>query len=260
MFDLLLKLGLSEKEAKIYLATLELGRDTVQNIAKKSGIKRVTAYVILDQLVKSGIVSVETEKKKSYYKAEHPSVLEKVIDNRVSELETQRANLKSSMHQLEAIYNFRSDKPTVRFFEGADELEELDRYGHDQMKPGSVMMTITPHDLIQQAFPKRRKDAVNERISQGILSRAIYVSDKEIPLEQNIKELRDGIHFTRKELPLGGTFFIYPGWGIKFFNYANKKYFGVLIQSPELADSMKEVFELAWDGAKVRKVTGKRGW
>ena len=260
MYDLLLKLGLSEKEASVYLATLELGRDSVQNIAKKAGIKRVTAYVILDQLVKLGVIRLETEKNKSFYKGEHPSVLEKLIDNRLNDLEEQRANLKSSMDQLEAIYNFRDDKPVVRFFEGPDGLEELDRYGHDQMQPGSVMMTITPHDLIQQAFPKRRKDAVDDRITRGILSRAIYVAEKEIPVSQNIQELRDGIHFSRKELPLNGTFFIYPGWGVKFFNYGNKKYFGVLIQSVELADSMKEVFELAWDGAKMRKVTGKRGF
>lgn len=34
------KFGLSEKEAKIYLATLELGQATVQQIAKKAGLVR----------------------------------------------------------------------------------------------------------------------------------------------------------------------------------------------------------------------------
>lgn len=35
MLTTLMKLGLSEKDAKVYLAALELAQDTVQNIAKK---------------------------------------------------------------------------------------------------------------------------------------------------------------------------------------------------------------------------------
>lgn len=36
------ELGLADKEARVYLASLELGSDTVQNIAKKSGVNRAT--------------------------------------------------------------------------------------------------------------------------------------------------------------------------------------------------------------------------
>jgi len=253
MLDLLIRLGLSDKEARVYIATLELGQDSVQNIATKAGIKRVTAYVILDQLIEKGIVTTDSAKK-NLYKAEHPSRLEKLLDAKAAELQVQRANLKSGMGQLEAIYNYRNDKPVVRFFEGLPAMEELDDYGHDQMPIGSEMMTITPRDLLEQALPKQVKENEAKRIARGILSRSIYVADKEISADQNVKDLRVGIHFTRKQLPINGTFFIYPGWGIKFFSYAKKKQFGVLVQSPELADSMKEVFELAWDGALMRKV------
>lgn len=257
MVELLQHLGLSEKEAAVYQGLLQVGRSTVQDIAHHAQIKRVTAYVILDQLEEKGLVILESLKKTSYYQAVHPSALEKLLDSRESELEAQRATLKNSMGQLEAMYNFRSDKPVVRFFEGKEGLQELDQYGHDQMQPGSEVMTITPQDLVEGAFPQwRREEEVSNRIRQGIISRAIYVADQEISAEQNKKELRYGLHFTRKDLPIEGTFFIYPGWGVKFFNYADKKYFGVLIQSAELANTMKEVFELAWDGAKYRKVKG----
>jgi|SRR3989344_829968 len=57
-------LGLSEKEAKVYLAALVLGPDTVQNIAKKAGINRPTAYLQIESLKEKGIISeVEKDKK-----------------------------------------------------------------------------------------------------------------------------------------------------------------------------------------------------
>jgi sugar-specific transcriptional regulator TrmB len=44
--------GLSEKEAKVYLTILELGTNIASTIARRSEIKRVTVYTILDDLKK----------------------------------------------------------------------------------------------------------------------------------------------------------------------------------------------------------------
>ena len=50
--------GLNETEAKIYLATLELGETNVGRIADKSGIKRTTIYLSLENLIKKGLISM----------------------------------------------------------------------------------------------------------------------------------------------------------------------------------------------------------
>jgi len=49
---ILRNLGLNEKEAKIYLACLELGSATVQEVAQKSSIKRTNIYNLLGSLKK----------------------------------------------------------------------------------------------------------------------------------------------------------------------------------------------------------------
>ena len=51
------KLGLSDKEASVYLAMLELGPSVVSDIAKKANINRSTVYVVLEFLKKRGIPS-----------------------------------------------------------------------------------------------------------------------------------------------------------------------------------------------------------
>ena len=47
-------MGLSEKEAKIYLASLEIGRATADQLAKQAKIVRSTTYVQLESLMKKG--------------------------------------------------------------------------------------------------------------------------------------------------------------------------------------------------------------
>ena len=67
--------GLSEKEAKIYLALLELEAATVSEAAKNSGINRSSAYVVLEALRKKGIVGISDDKKVRRYLAASPETL-----------------------------------------------------------------------------------------------------------------------------------------------------------------------------------------
>ena len=54
----LINFGFSEKEAKIYLALLELEAATVFETAKLSGVNRSSAYVVLEALKKKGFVGI----------------------------------------------------------------------------------------------------------------------------------------------------------------------------------------------------------
>jgi len=58
----LISLGLSEKEARIYIVLLELEVATAHEVAEKSGVNRSSAYVVLEKMKEKGIVGlVETE-------------------------------------------------------------------------------------------------------------------------------------------------------------------------------------------------------
>jgi sugar-specific transcriptional regulator TrmB len=256
MYEILLKIGLSEKEAKVYLATLELAEDTAQNIAKKSGVNRATTYVILEKLMTSGLVSSIERAKKTMFISESPQELINILELQKREIDAKKKYLDEAMTQLQAIYNAKGDKPIVRYFEGADGLEALDRYGHDQFKEGSEVLGITPIDIVEEQFPSRRKAAVNDRVKRRIKSRMIYThKGGVIPGYVNEKELREGIYLPRDVFPIDITISIYPEWGVKFYNFDPKNHFGVLLQSPNIARNLKKVFELAWEGAKTRKDT-----
>ena len=65
-------LGLSDKEAAVYLALLQGGQATAYQIAKRSGLKKPTVYVILDGLIERGNVRKFMRGRGSVYTATDP--------------------------------------------------------------------------------------------------------------------------------------------------------------------------------------------
>jgi len=254
MEQALIKLGLSEKEAKVYLSTLELGEDTVQNIGKKAGVNRATTYVILEKLMGLGLVSTVEHDKKAKFIAENPSELANILEEQQRELEGRKQQLDDLMNQLMAVYNTKKGKPIVRYFEGAEGLETLDKLGQESLKNRSEQLGIIPIDIIEEEFPQRRKTAVDYRVKMGVKTRTIYTHKAgPIPDQINKNELREAVFLPRDEFPITASIQIHPDWGVKFFSFKKGNYLGVLMQSPEIANNMKLVFELAWKAAKSRQ-------
>lgn len=65
-------LGLSEKQARVYVALLELGRGTAYAVAKRAGVKRPTVYVLLDELRMKDLVLKIPHSKKQIFIAKNP--------------------------------------------------------------------------------------------------------------------------------------------------------------------------------------------
>jgi len=251
MITLLEKLGLSEKEAKVYLAALELAEDSVQNIAKKAGVNRATTYVILEKLMGLGLVSTYEKEKKTLFVAQDPKELVNLLEEERRDIEGREKELKNNLNQLNAIFNQNRAKPIVRFFEGAEGLEAMDRYGLKEVKKNTEILYIMPIDVIEKLFPQRRKAALGERVKMGIRSRVIYTHENgPIPGYQNKAELREGVFLPREKFPINATLSIYPGWGIKLYHFSESNPYGVVIEGKELAQNMKLFFDLAWIGAK----------
>lgn len=76
----LIYLGFSEKEARVYLASLESGSASVADIAERAGVKRSTAYVMLKSLAARGLVGPAENGKKSDVCALHPQRVLEMIE------------------------------------------------------------------------------------------------------------------------------------------------------------------------------------
>jgi predicted transcriptional regulator len=114
----LVESGFEEKEAEIYLAVLELGKATVTDISRKSGIKRTTIYEYLNKLSSESLLYKTTRKKRIFYAAENPDKLAKILEKR-------KRKISSILPQLQEIYSVSRHQPQIRFYEGIEGLRTI---------------------------------------------------------------------------------------------------------------------------------------
>src|SRR3989344_8581990 len=100
MLKQLTSLGLSDNEAKVYMAMLELGSATVLEISAKAGVNRPTTYVQIESLKKMGLVSTQTKGKKQIFIPESPDQLEFMIEREKKEIEVKKEELQKLLPEL----------------------------------------------------------------------------------------------------------------------------------------------------------------
>ena len=98
--ELLKSLKFSEKEAKVYLALLELGSAKAHDIARKTGINRTTVYDLLEILLHRGLISKYKKGALAYFNARDPKYLLSYLDR---EKEEQEKNIDKQKKKLEFV-------------------------------------------------------------------------------------------------------------------------------------------------------------
>lgn len=69
-------LGLESKEARVYLAALEISGGSVLEISRKANVERVNTYYVLDALAKKGIIYESSHGNTKKFYAISPQKLE----------------------------------------------------------------------------------------------------------------------------------------------------------------------------------------
>jgi len=114
----LINLGLSKKEAKIYLALFTLKKASVWHISKKAKIKRPTAYQVLESLESKGLISSTLYRGVKDYKILSIGSLKKYVRK-------QRILMQKSIGQMQKEYNKRKFKLRLRVYNNISSLKTL---------------------------------------------------------------------------------------------------------------------------------------
>jgi len=112
------QIGLTQKEAAVYLATLELGQASVLRIAQKAEIKRPTVYITLDTLCEKGFAVSIPKGSKTLYQAVDPKDILVKFKEKVSAF-------KDTLPEFLSLANAAPGKAKIRFFEGKKNLLAL---------------------------------------------------------------------------------------------------------------------------------------
>lgn len=239
IINILQQLGFTQNQIDVYLAALELGLASAQDIAKKASIKRTTAYSVLDSLIQRGFVGKTEQEGKTRYLVEPPEKLLFIVSN----LESQLKNL---LPELQAVYNAKRTKPKIVFFEGKGAIRNV----YDDTlreKPPEILEWNT--DKYFEYFPKDY-NYIKERVRLGIKAKRIAGSNstwhrKHKALDK--VELAETIIVPKEKFLPEVEVNIYNN-KVAFINYVEK--ISVIIESPAIAKAMKQAYELSWVGAK----------
>jgi len=252
MFEKYLEdLGLSEKEAKVYLSLLEVDNDSVLDLAEKTKINRTTIYPVLESLSNKGLIFEVLVDKKVRYQAEPPERLETYIERRKIQLDEQSKRLKDIVPQLKSIYREDAEKPVVKFFEGKEGVismtEELFQSKDDK---GGTMYMIYPKDLIESLFSEADSNRFRKiRVDKKISGKSIYTYSKgEIDRSAN---LGNRLFVDGKKYPLSCDISIYNN-KVRIATLGSKLG-GMIVYNKDFAETLTSLFELAFKNIEEGK-------
>lgn len=109
------KLGLNEKEARVYLAALELGYTSIQKIAQEARISRPTTYQIVKSLKDKGLIAESKNKGKKYFTASSPDRLLGLLRREKSEIEEKEREFLRIIAALKTKYSL-GDKREIKSY------------------------------------------------------------------------------------------------------------------------------------------------
>jgi HTH-type transcriptional regulator, sugar sensing transcriptional regulator len=247
MKNILQKLDLNEKEANVYLALLQLGEDTVFNISKKAGIKRPTCYLVLDELAEKGLVAKNKKQNTTLFSPVDPKQLLEMVKQKES-------SLKQIIPELSALYNKIPQKPKVQIFEGVQGLEYVYNLAIDSIKKKKEVLFFASleatNDLTKNAFDYYKKILQENQESKG--REILNDTELEREYQKELKKLNSNykVKFIPKELGQIHSDTIISGDKVILISY-NKDIFATVIESQEIANSFKIIYEMAWKNANV---------
>ena len=241
------QLGLEKKEAKVYLAALELGPTNIQNLTEKSEIKRSTVYEMIKNLKNNGLLAETTKGKRKLIIAVDPEKLKQSIKEKEKKLE-------QILPELKSIQNTSgSAKPRITFYEGKNGLREIymialkakDKKA-DWISPMRTAIEMVGKDFMNEYIEIKRK--------KNFWVRSIHVTGQQDPdykyadprtYEETLRKVR----FTPQELDIPNVIGIWED-NVTIMS-SRKEGMGFIIESKEYARSMKTLYNILWDTSKT---------
>lgn len=231
------ELGLTEGEAKVYLALLT-GETTKSGIVKRANISPSIVYEILNKLMKKGLVSSIVVEGKKYFQANNPRILLDWLDSKRKLAE----NLVSMLKQIK-----NESILFARVYEGLDglksmlmdvEKEEFEKNGVKEWlamgvtsykKDSFNRFWIYWHSKVRPKYKVRAKFIFSEKNTR------YFKAIKKTPLTEI------------KLIPLSSpTCITITGGSVLIMKYTEPPSF-ILIKNKDVAETFKGIFESLWE-------------
>jgi len=240
----LIEIGLAEKEARVYLASLELGSATAQSIAVKATLPRPTTYIMIESLIKRGLMSSFQKGKKRYFTGATPKQLQYLLQDKQRDLEEKSKILKKVIASIDDTFSRADHDVAVSVFEG---IEGLHRHQLDVLSSGAAdIHEITVVADHTDVYPSGCVDDIRNDIVSGHKVRSICIVKDGISPQQK-KTINTRI-IDEKKGDIGAELVIYSDRAA--FIIYSEPIKVIAIRSREIIKTLQTLYNALWDKGK----------
>ena len=245
--------GLREIEIDLYEKLFYGGSMPASVLAKQAGISRTSVYDLLKRLIDIGLIIETTANGAKSFMAQPPEKLKLLLE----EKEKAIAEAQQLLPEIQNAYQQRkgSVRPRFQVFEGKEALQQMvkDLLLYKDITAQVFWSVKKPLDLLSPGFFAQYHE---KRVKSNIRLQAIWPKEQ-IPTNKNYpflsmaKELKRDVRIAPAGLDFSMGYAIY-GNTVRFVSN-QKENFGFLVESQELADTMRSQFKVIWSISKPIK-------
>jgi len=238
--NLLVELGLSINEAKIYQAILKLGSSTAQLISLESHVKRSTVYGCLDTLLDKGLLHIEIKDKRKLFVAEPPKQLQYLLERKQQTLNGLMPLL--NQQYLQSPENFNH----IKQYQGIKSIKKIYEELLFELAENDEYLVISDqgkwHDLMPDFFEdfilKRAKLDLDIKLILEATAHAKQYQKKQATYNEQIKLLPSN-------LALNINMIILPHKII--YVQIVEPVLAIVIENPNVVSMNRNVFYMLWE-------------
>jgi sugar-specific transcriptional regulator TrmB len=236
--------GLSDKEIAVYLSSLSNTDSSASDIEKNTGIGRTYIYDIAQKLIEKKFLTQINKNKKRVFNAVSPKEILENQKKLVFEFE-------DNIEELEELQKTSEDKPKIVYYSGKKELAAMhENFISSKIDKEAIAFSDDSFYVKNEGYYQKRE--IDKRLKEGVHFRAIAgMSTAVLASQKKDKEEDRETRIIPKDI-----FDINTAVGVhghKTVVINNKKPFGFVVEDEDLANTIKQIFELVWNSGRVVK-------
>lgn len=245
-FDSLIKLGLTQDQAKIYEILVSSPILPARLISQRSGVGRELTYLVLKQLEEIDLIEKSNQGKIILFRAKNPRNIKKVLEHKKELALVAEKAYQDIIGSMIGDYNIANSKPYIRFYEGLEGLQKT--YDHILKNAKDVYVFRSLYDYENQDIRKMVTAQLKKQAEKNIKSYVISPHLPHMSKEKLVHDLERNI--TRKVIPKEK--FILPSQVIIYNNTVSitsikKDIVTTIIENEDIAKTFATLFSYIWN-------------
>lgn len=242
-YSILQSYNFTEREAKIYIATLELWNSIVSAIARRSWEHRVSTYSVLKELKSRWIAQEVLKNGVKYFSVISPKQLLKIEKEKYEKLE-------KILPELTALSNMYDNKPKIYYYDTIDSVKQVfkdivDEWDNISESFMSFVWTQNIDKRFEDFFAWEFKEYRNK---QKLATKAILFDNASQYSHYHIDSYEtcvvdDDIFDISNEIILYDS-------KVAIISYSSDEIYALIIESDSLYKFFKSIFQFVWKTTK----------